>query len=102
MVDGLSHENLVNILGKFTIDPGKKKGLVMELCQGTLADLMESGRDFDIGEMSYLSLQLFQGLDYLHSKSITHRYKKIYCLATHGHWASNGFFEGSSGKGNGK
>ncbi len=68
----LCHDSVVKIFGMFTIDD-ERKGLVMELSQGTLRDLLKTRRVFRLGELSQVGKQLLLGLEYLHDKKITHR-----------------------------
>ncbi len=76
VVENLRHKNVVKIFGKFTVDEGIK-GLVMEMCQGSLQDLVKAERVYRLGEISCVGKQLLEGLEFLHGKRITHRYDKV-------------------------
>ncbi len=68
------HQNIVKYYGYFPIDDNTT-GLAMELCDGTLKDLVKA-RDLSMFEVAYLTLQMFLGIQYLHDDlRVHHRYK---------------------------
>ncbi len=68
------HHNIVKYYGYFPID-NESTGIVMEICQGTLKNLVKA-RDLSPFEVACLSHQMLTGVAYLHDDLlIHHRYK---------------------------
>ncbi len=67
----LKHENIVSYFG--TCNLSSKMGIVMELCQGSLVDLLDD-RTLKLYEVSRVCKQVISGVAYLHSKNVIHRY----------------------------
>ncbi len=71
----LDHGNIVKCFGHFAI-PGPLKGdvgmIVMELCRGSLKDLIsrKTLRDY---ELSRLTKQILRGVEHVHENGIIHR-----------------------------
>ncbi len=59
-----NHQNIVKYYGYFPIDDNTT-GLAMELCDGTLKDLVNAC-DLDHLEVAFLSFQMLKGVEYLH------------------------------------
>ncbi len=71
-MDELDHPNLVKILGSFDIDK-YTLGIAMELCDGSLADLIASKRKLARWEIAKITRDMHRGLEYIHKKKIIHR-----------------------------
>ncbi len=59
-----NHKNIVKYFGHFSIDKDTT-GIAMELCQGTLKDLVKA-RELNLLEVAFLSRQMLIGIEYLH------------------------------------
>ncbi len=67
-----NHENIVKYFGHFSVDDNTT-GIAMELCQGTLKDLVKA-RNLNLLEVAFLSRQMLVGMKYLHDDlKIHHR-----------------------------
>ncbi len=81
----LNHKNVVKCFGHFTIADASKDefgvtetvnshivAIVMELCHGTLKDLLavKTLKDY---ELSRLMKQILEGIDHVHENGIIHR-----------------------------
>ena len=80
MIEHLSHKNIVKgyehgikLLGKDDDDtPVYTSGMNMEYIPFDLHKVLNSQR-LDISQIKYITLQILQGLSYLHSHGIIHR-----------------------------
>ena len=72
IMEELDHPNLVKILGSFPIK-GHAVGIAMELCDGSLAELITSDRKLARWEIAKLMRDMHRGLEYIHKQQIIHR-----------------------------
>ena len=70
MLSQLNHPNIVRFYGICVEE--KHVYLVTELCSSSLANLIE-GQSLDVSVKARVSLQVAQGMAYIHSKGIYHR-----------------------------
>ena len=68
----LDHPNLVKILGSFCIKD-HAVGIAMELCDGSLKELIASDRKLARWEIAKLTRDMHKGLEYIQRKQIIHR-----------------------------
>ncbi len=78
------HPNIVEYFGAFDKDGDDEDsdakdvsdpevGLVMEVGQGTVEDLVEAKKGLDVEEVKHLSRQMMNGVAYLHAEKVIHR-----------------------------
>ncbi len=71
----LDHKNVVNCFGHFSV-PGIHRGdlgvILMELCQGSLQELINRKRLRDY-EVSRIMKQVLHGVAHMHDNGIIHR-----------------------------
>ncbi len=70
----MNHRNIVKCFGHKICD-GNNLQIVMESCDGTLDDLMKSSKELDLSEVAQFARQIYQALEYIHSRNIIHRYE---------------------------
>ncbi len=70
-----NHKNVVKCFGHFPMsgeNQGNNVQIVMELCHGTLKDLITAKRLKDY-ELSRLMKQMLEGIDHIHENGVIHR-----------------------------
>lgn len=111
--DNQMNPHIVNMVGVFTQDslfPLSPNVIIMDLCQnGELWDLIRNTERFELHDAKRLIWQLFDGLNYVHSKKVIHRDIKpqnVFLInATHAkigdfglsEYAPTGYVRGASG-----
>ncbi len=73
----LKHRNIVRYYGK-TFTPEGNLCIIMELCDGTLDNLIKSPRWMLLAEVSFIARQIIIGLGYMHHENIIHRCSKAF------------------------
>ncbi len=73
MLKDLNHPNVLEFFWITSKEDLSKVCIVTELCDGTLNDLVKARRWLSLGEVSRLSRQIMEALDYLHSNNVIHR-----------------------------
>ncbi len=74
----MNHKNVVKCFGHFPMsdeNQGNNVLIVMELCHGTLKDLMMS-KTLEDYEISRLMKQILEGIDHIHKNGVIHRQVK--------------------------
>ncbi len=71
----LDHKNVVKYLDGAMRNEGslKRLSVIMELCDGTMDDLIKCPRWIKLLHVSLLAEQVMEGLAYIHSENVIHR-----------------------------
>ncbi len=71
----LNHKNVVKCFGHFPMsgeNQGNNVQIVMELCHGTLKDLINT-KKLKAYELSRIMKQILEGIDHIHNNGVIHR-----------------------------
>ncbi len=81
----LDHRNVVKYLDGAMRSEGslERLSVIMELCDGTMDDVIRCHRWIKLLHVSILAEQVIDGLVYIHSQNVIHRYP--HCTVQHCH-----------------